>query len=155
MSTAIDPFVAALERTLRVLAGTVMTRGAVESCESATITADVSAQITVRGDEKFLLVLTATEAAAHELVRSVAGIETSLEDGLTADTLGEVLNVVVGSAQKGGGPQQKFQFSIPVIETARGHTLTVFGKRSYQRVVSKTPMGELSLYLIEDVMAST
>lgn len=144
MSAAIEPFLAALQRTLNILSGPIMTMGAVELCDFATITADVSARIAMLGDRKFSLILTATEAAAGELVRHVAGTEATLEDGLTADTVGEVLNVVVGTAQKGG----RFQFSMPVVEAARAHRVTVAGGRCFERVISRTPLGEIGLYLV-------
>jgi len=149
MSASIGTFLAALRRTLQVMDGPESASGPVEQVSASGIRADVSAHLSVFTDRELCIILTANEAAALTLVRSITGLDLAFDDSLTADTLGELLNVLVGSAQKGSG----FQFSLPVIAKARGHQVKVLTPRPCERVVSTLGEGELGLYLVEGRVA--
>ncbi len=151
MKTTIDGFAAALQDGMAKMAGPKLAMGPVEHLSAREIEADLSAHIALVGEKTICVILTANEPAALELVRSLAGIDTTLDDALTADAVGELLNVVVGMTQKGAG----FQFGLPVIARGAKHKVRVATPAGYERVTAKTPRGEIGLFVVEGTVQAT
>jgi hypothetical protein len=141
--------VRALERTLLTLANVQLPPGTMEVCRDEVLRADVSAHIAIRSDgHEQIALLMVTDDVARALVRATSGED---DDSLTADTVAELLNVVVGSAQKGAG----YQFSLPVAVRAPGHQVKVLSAGRHERFLTRLGDGVLRLHLLEGTIQAT
>ena len=150
MGLVFSPFVNAMSRTFREMVGVELVHGPYEEMEGNEVLADVSTNIGLSGESRAVLLLTADEAAALKVTKLTTGKDVAIHDKLVTDTIGELLNVFVGAAQRHSNI--KFNFSIPMAVSGKNHTISsLFNRGRRQRVVSKMEGSEVSLYLIEGV----
>ena len=79
------------------------------------------------------------------LTHAITGKERELGDPLVGDTVGELLNMIVGSAQRESAA--KFHFGLPVCIGGREHLVRPLLGVEFRQVVSTLPTGEIGLYL--------
>jgi CheY-specific phosphatase CheX len=125
------PFVEALNRIFVDMADIRLANGPIESTITNNITADVHSRVGLYADvsssvgifaiDKASLLITIQESGALKLTRILTGQELQLHDRLVTDTIGEVLNIVVGAAQRAS--PIKFEFSVPVSIQGKGHEI--------------------------------
>ncbi len=139
----IDALSAALLYTLSVMGVAVEDQGHVEHVRGEDERADVSSHLLVAAGERIVVSMATDERTARSLASVISG--EPVEDGssLAGDTLGEILNVVVGTAE----PRGAREFSIPAIDRRGQHPLMLAGAR-VERVVVRTVCGPLRLYRI-------
>jgi len=121
MKYEIDVFMDALVITLSTMAGMEIAGKDYQQPQSATVYADVSTHIDLFGsEENARLVLTMSEKAAVKMGSETTGKEViSLINPVITDSLGEILNILVGAAQKNSST--KFDFSLPVVLKGKNH----------------------------------
>lgn len=146
MSYDLRTFVAALQHTLQALAQDETHAGEIEEGSGSRIFADVSAHLAIRNGGHGCVVITFSEAAACRLVQQVTGREVTFDDALVADSVGEVLNMVVGHAQRKS--PHRFSFALPVIAKGRAHEVKVLSGGYAERVVTEMAGHEVGLYLV-------
>lgn len=132
MTLLLSHFVDAMNDVFRKMIQQDLVNGPIEEHQGEKIHADVSAHLPLMNDQEACLVITVPEAIAVEMVRTISGRQVAFEDSLISDTVGEILNMIVGKAQKVG----KFQFSLPVIARGRAHEVRILSAGRSRRVLS-------------------
>ena len=90
---------------------------------------ELAAQLTLQTDGKSSSVVLATDSAtAVELVRAIAGTDVPPDDPLLGDTVGEILNVVAGSARR----RAKFTFGIPLTTRGKRHVDRQLNRQAFE-----------------------
>lgn len=145
MQFEFEPFIEAMNRTFKYMAGEELLNGPCEIWDGSRIFADVTAIMGLSGDEKGSLVLTVTEQAAIKLTSTITGKDVTLEDRLITDTIGELINIIVGSAQRNSSV--KFDFSVPVSIKGKNHEVRAVSEGYFKRIISKMSGEEVGLYL--------
>jgi CheY-specific phosphatase CheX len=145
MQYDILPFVDALSRTFRDMAEIEIGIGPVEEPDGTIVFSDATATIGLMGTERASLVMTVEEPLALEITQRVTGKAAGLEDRLVGDTIGELLNMVVGAAQRGS--PVKFDFSLPVSIRGKNHEVRAVSKGYFRRVLCSAAGGKVGLYL--------
>ena len=140
-----EPFVEAMNRTFKYMAGEELVNGTYEEWNGARIFADVTAIMGLSGEQKGSLVLTVTEKAAIHLTSIITGKDVTLDDRLITDTIGELINIIVGSAQRNS--RVKFDFSVPVAIKGKHHEVRAVSEGSFKRIISKMSGEDIGLYL--------
>ncbi len=141
----LQPFLEAMNRTFKDMADITLVNGPIESAISENITtdvhskigmfADVSSNIGIFADVKASLVLTLDAVGAAMVAKRISGVDLELYDKLLTDTIGELLNIIVGSAQRASPIQ--FDFSIPVSVQGKNHEVRPPRNSSLRYNVSK------------------
>ncbi len=147
MKIDFTPFVNSMNRTFSDMLGAELLNGPYEELEGDEMLADVSVNIGLSGDEKAVLVLTANESAGLLITKLTTGKDVKITDRIVSDTMGELLNMIVGAAQRHSNI--KFDFSIPMAVSGSNHSIRSVFKGKYRRVNSKMHGVEVGLYLIE------
>jgi len=149
MKLELSPFVQAMNYTFKEMAGVELINGPEEDFAQKLIQADVSAIISVRSDENASVILTASDQAARTLTREINGPNVKLDDHRLTDTLGELLNMLVGQAQR--NTLSKFSFSIPVSIFGKNHEVNLIsqdGRHVFcRRVISRMSGESIGVYL--------
>ncbi len=149
MKLEIAPFVNAMNHTFKEMAGVELVNGSEEPFEEKLIQADASAIISLRSDENASIVLTVSEVAARTLTTKISRPNTIINERRMTDTLGELLNMLVGDAQRRS--TSKFSFSIPVSIFGKNHEVNLIAQAGRQvicrRVVSRMMGENVVLYL--------
>ena len=149
MKVDFTPFVNSMNRTFSDMVGVEILNGPYESMSGGEMLADVSVNIGLTGDVKASLLLTATEKAAMIVTRNTTGKDdVKLGDRLVSDSIGEILNMIAGAAQRHSS--FKFDFSLPVAIEGRNHEVRSVFKSNFRRVISKMSGEEIGLYLFEE-----
>ena len=143
------PFVISMNRTFSDMLGAELLNGPYEELEGDEMLADVSVNIGLSGEEKAVLVFTVSESAAILITKLTTGKDVKANERIVTDTLGELLNMIVGSAQRHSNI--KFDFSIPMAVSGSNHRIRSVFKGAYRRVISKMHGVEVGLYLVEGV----
>ncbi|MEM7183258.1 MAG: chemotaxis protein CheX [Spirochaetota bacterium] len=102
-----------------------------ENHDSDQIYTDISSTIGLYGSSKMALILTMSEQSVLVISENIMGASLSWEDNLVSDTMGEILNILVGVAQKDS--PEKFSFSIPITIKGKEHEVRV-PKKTYTKV---------------------
>src|SRR5688572_26755534 len=123
----------ALLYTLSVMGVGVEDQGHVELVRGEDERADVSSHLMVSAGERIIVSMAADERTAQRLASAISGEPVEDESPLGGDALGEILNVVVGTAE----PRGAREFSIPAIERRPEHPLLMAGNH-VERVVVRT-----------------
>ena len=147
MTIDFTPFVDSMNRTFLDMTGVELLNGPFEEIAGDEMLADVSVNIGLSGTQRAVIVLTANEAAAVHITKITTGKDVPVTNHLVTDTLGELLNMLVGAAQQYANI--KFNFSIPMAVTGKGHSIRSIVSGSYRRVISKIQGMDVGLYLIE------
>ena len=140
-----EPFVEAMNRTFRYMAGEELDNGSLNHWDGSQIFADVSAVMGISGEEKGTLVLTVSEKAALKLTAIITGLDVTLEDRLVTDTIGELINIIVGSAQRHS--VARFDFSIPLAIKGRNHEVRAVSEGYFKYMLSHMSGEEIGLYM--------
>lgn len=144
-----SPFIESLNRTFSDMVGLELVNGPYEEVTGGETLADVSVNIGLTGDVKASLLLTADERAALLITQKTTGKQNvNLGDRIVSDTMGELLNMIVGSAQRHA--KIKFEFSLPVNIEGRRHKVRTIFNAGFRRVISKMQGEEVGLYLFEE-----
>lgn len=117
----IKPFILALNQTFEEMAEIKLSNEPVETLGKRSIVADFSSSIGVFSDQENLsLILTSDTSSALKIVRRVTeSPDLKKNDKLVIDTIGELLNMIVGNVQRRS--KDKFHFSIPISVTGEEH----------------------------------
>lgn len=103
-----------------------------------------AAQLTLQSGRHSVSVILATDSAtAVELVRAIAGAEVGTDDPLLGDTVGELLNVVAGSARR----SEQFTFGIPLRARSKLHIDRQLSRETFQGRRCRIPGGAVDLFL--------
>ncbi len=149
MNIDFSPFVNSMNLTFSDMVGVELLNGPYESMNGGETLADVSVNIGVTGDVRASIVLTVTEPAALLITKQTTGRDASgLGERIVTDTMGELLNMIVGAAQRHSNV--KFDFSLPVAIEGSNHQVRSVFKNDFRRVVSKMSGEEVALYLFEE-----
>ena len=110
-------------------------------------TTELAAQLTLNTDERLASVVLATDAAtAVELVRAIAGADVGPDDPLLGDTVGEILNVVAGSARR----RATFTFGIPLTARSKRHIDRQLAADGFESRRCLIHGGAVDLFFAED-----
>ena len=107
---------------------------------------DLSATIGLVGPERASLLLAADRQTAVDLTRRISGRDAEFQASLVADTLGEILNIIAGAAQRESA--LKFDFSLPVVVRGSQHEIIPFETFYGRKSVSTLPGGGVTLLLL-------
>jgi CheY-specific phosphatase CheX len=147
MKFDIKPFVQSMDNTFSAMLGEKLDIGEVESSNNQKVYTDVSALIDLLCEESASLVLTVASKSALEVSSVMSGKEIiSIINPFVSDTIGELLSMIVGTAQK--NVDVKYNFSIPEVTKGANHEAVPLSGGYYQRVISKLYEDEIGLYLI-------
>lgn len=113
-------FVRSLQEVLTTMAGTKVTVGRPSYKTDPGSTHDVSGIIGFSGDFIGSMVLTFKEATAVAIVKAFAGAELSLGSTDFTDAIGELANMIAGSAKKAFGGTN---ISLPTVVIGHGHLI--------------------------------
>ena len=145
----LSPFVQAMNHTFREMADVELINGPEEEYKERMIRADVSAFISLRSDQNVSVILTVPDHAARLLTERIGGKNAVLDEQRVTDTIGELLNMLVGYAQRKS--TFKFTFSIPISIIGKNHEVNLIptdGQQAYcRRVVSRMSGDPVTLYL--------
>jgi hypothetical protein len=142
MKLSLESLGQALEHTLTVMG--VGISGAPQRMQAdAFDPADVSSRLTVAASEDLVVIMAADERTAARMASAISGETVRDEDELGGDTIGEILNVVVGTAQ----PRGAREFSVPSIVREKGHRLEL-PAGEVEHLIAHTPCGPLRLYRV-------
>lgn len=144
MRVTIEALGQALAHTLTKLGVAVLGTDDEQREAAGDETADVSSQLLVSAGDRLLVVLAATSDTAAQVASAISGEPVAERDALAGDAIGEILNVVVGTAE----PRGSREFSIPVIVRDRGHRLGLPRDAAVERIVAHTPFGPIRLYRV-------
>ncbi|MCB1193100.1 MAG: chemotaxis protein CheX [Leptospiraceae bacterium] len=136
MSLEITPFIDALNQTFEDMVEIKLNNEPVEILQSDTIYSDVSSSIGIFNEKQNMsLVISVSFETAIFMTQRVTGKKNvNINDKIIMDTIGEILNMIVGSAQKRS--EIKFDFSIPISIKGKDHEVcTPMGH--YKCVTSK------------------
>lgn len=128
MKIDFEIFTSSLEHTLREILGAEISPGIIEPYEVVVIDSGFASIIGIidvdggRGN----IILNSTPKSAVEIAIKL-GMDPSANDpAYVMDTMGEILNIVVGTAQR--KCRHRFQFSTPVSVHGGNPTLKIFNK---------------------------
>ncbi|MBI3394983.1 MAG: chemotaxis protein CheX [Spirochaetia bacterium] len=145
----LSPFIQAMNHTFREMADVELINGPEEDYKERLIRADVSAFISLRSEQNVSVILTVPDHAARFLTETIGGKAAAADEGRVTDTIGELLNMLVGYAQKKAS--FKFTFSIPISIIGKNHevnlVLTDGQQATCRRVVSRLSGDPVGLYL--------
>jgi CheY-specific phosphatase CheX len=143
MTVTIEALGRALEHTLSVLG--VQVEGAASLAPSKEHDrADVSSRLLVTAEQHLTVIVAANQSTAAKVASAISGDEVLESDALLGDTIGEILNVVVGTAE----PKGAREFSIPTIVRAPEHSLELPSTGDVECVVAHTKFGAIRLYRV-------
>jgi CheY-specific phosphatase CheX len=149
MKFEFKPFIDALNRTFKEMVGEEPINGAPEEPDGKDIMADVSAHIGLMGPEKANVVLILTNNIAKQIVKTIMGIDPKDDDHqIVADTVGEILNMIIGSTQRHS--PIKFEFSLPGVIIGNSHEVRLLSGGHYRKVISKLSGEDIGLYLVSE-----
>ena len=114
------------------------------------VMADFSAELAIHNGGSGRVVITFEAASAQKLARHLVG-ETELADNQIADVIGEVLNMIVGQAQR--FCDHRFRFTVPVTATGPKHEVRSLVGAPSQRVIADFDGSSMELYLITESAA--
>jgi len=148
MEFQLEHFIPSMNHTFKEMCDMELLNGIVEEYKFKPIIADVSSMITLKGTKDATLILTLSIKAAREVTKKICGIESGEGDHhIISDTVGEILNMLVGFAQKTS--PVKFNFSIPITVYGIKQELSHDTKTTNsKRIVSRLNGEEVWLYLI-------
>ena len=114
-------FITSIREVLRTMANVTVTVGSPTLKQSPLPTYDISGIIGFSGEFVGSMVLSFQEAAAKAIVSSFAGMPIAPDSPDFADAVGELANMIAGSAKTsfGGGTN----ISVPSIVMGKGHTV--------------------------------
>ncbi|MCE9600338.1 MAG: chemotaxis protein CheX [Spirochaetia bacterium] len=119
-------FAACLKATYRDMLNIEMQQGSISEQIDFPVRADVSACVMITGASPACVVLAFDELSAVDATNRFTQTQNRFEDSLVGDTAREILNIVVGSAQR--DVADRFSFSLPVSVQGRNHEIGVFRK---------------------------
>lgn len=115
----VTPFVASARSVFTTMAGTATTTGQIYLKTGAEQPHDVSGIISFSGGVTGSVVIGMSAAVAVKLVAAFSGVEQSLESPDFADAVGELANMIAGSAKKSMGVLANI--SIPTVIIGGNH----------------------------------
>ncbi len=119
-------FASCLKTTFRDMLGVEMTQGAVTEHVDYPVRADVSACITISAKVPASVVLAFDRASALDAAERFTQMKTTFEDPIVGDTAREIVNILVGSAQR--EISERFEFSLPISIQGPNHEVSSFRK---------------------------
>jgi chemotaxis protein CheX len=140
----IKPFVEATERVLRDMLGVEAKPGQIILKEKPYPMYEVSAMLGIHGDAEGVVVLSMSAEAAQKVVVGLLGDGITDGERLTADAVGEVLNIIVG-AGKGKIEDMNLGCGIPSVIIGTGHTVWQPRDIPSALIVLDTDWGEMAL----------
>ena len=144
MRVTIEALGQALTHTLAKLGVGVVRTDEKEGWVGGEETADVSSQLLVSAGERLMVIMATTSHTAAQVASAISGETVDEKDPLPGDAIGEILNVVVGTAE----PRGSREFSIPVIVRDRNHRLALPKNAPVERIVAHTKFGPIQLYRV-------
>lgn len=139
----IMPFIAAVKDVFQKMAGVQTTIGKPLLKTEAGATYDVCGIIGFSGELTGSVVLSFSDIAAEKLVEAFAGVSLKRADPDFADAVGELANMVAGSAKKHLGAMANI--SVPSVVIGKGFTIAM--TRAYPCLVIPcgSPFGDFSV----------
>ena len=122
----INPFITATRQMMQTMAGIKEFKKAELKAEhELTSSYDVSAVIGLTGSAKGTIVLSFSEAIALEILARLVGEKVTVFDKDTCDAVGEMVNIIAGSASAAlsRGTKTLINRSIPSVVLGRGHVI--------------------------------
>ncbi|MFC1671711.1 chemotaxis protein CheX [Planctomycetota bacterium] len=117
----IRPFIDAGERVLNDMLSIHAKAGQIILKERPYPLYEVSAMLGIHGDVEGVIVLSMSKEASAKVVIGLLGNEISDGERLTADAVGEVLNIIVGAGK--GQLEGNIGCGIPSVIIGTGHTV--------------------------------
>ncbi|MDX1957010.1 MAG: chemotaxis protein CheX [Leptospiraceae bacterium] len=145
MKFKIFPFLDGLQRTFRGMAGVTLENPKIGEYNEPEFFSDYTCSIGLIGIERASLILTLSEKVATEITSMITGKVLSGGEKIITDTIGELLNMAVGVAQKLSG--EKFDFSLPVSVKGKSHQINVIKDKRTFRAIFLLNGEEICLYL--------
>jgi CheY-specific phosphatase CheX len=144
MRVTIEALAQALAHTLAKLGVGVVRTDEKEGWMGGEDTADVSSQLMVSAGDRLMVILATSSLTAAQVASAISGEEVAEKDALPGDAIGEILNVVVGTAE----PRGSREFSIPIIVRDKNHRLALPRTAPVERIVAHTKFGPIRLYRV-------
>lgn len=119
-------FSTCLKTTFRDMLSVEMTQGPIAEHVDYPVRADVSACITISSRAPACVVLAFDADSAMDAAERFTQTKSPFEDPMVGDTAREILNILVGSAQR--EISEKFEFSLPISIQGRNHEVSCFRK---------------------------
>ena len=132
MKLDIVPFIESLRKTFSEMVGELPVIFEPVHGDDAQIMADISASIGIIGTEKYTVVLDIPDEIAAKLVTEIIGSSITIDYQIIADTVGELLNMITGNAQK--FCDEKYDFSLPQVILGKNHQIQILNGMRYQKV---------------------
>ena len=146
MSLEIQPFINAQYAAFEMMADERLEGGDLGKLRRANLTGAITAFINITGEEDAVLVLTLNPAAAKILTREIIGKEVGDGDSLITDSVCELLNMIVGSAQR--NLHVKINYSSPLLANDVGNLESALNARPLFGQDSKMKSGNtVGLYI--------
>ncbi len=120
----INPFIEATENIIGTVAMVKITRGKLTLKEDSAVEYDVSGIIGITGEAVGSIALSFPKKTALAIVTNFTGEEAMGIDNDTIDAIGELTNMVAGSAKKIFSDKGiKLKISIPNVVVGKNHTI--------------------------------
>jgi CheY-specific phosphatase CheX len=122
-ASQLPQFADSLRETFLNMLGVELNPGSTEEAEHP-IKADLSACLSVEGTSRAILVLGFDSASAVDMASRFVQMPCNFEDPLVSDAARELLNILVGAAQK--RIRETFSFSLPLSAQGLNHEISGF-----------------------------
>lgn len=139
----IAPFVEGIEEFV----STMLHSSCSVAVDNAATAADVSSVISLHGERSYQIVLSFPRSTAERVVAELLSMDqTDVDDSLLGDGIGEVANIIVGSAKRRLSSENRpLQISLPQVIVSAGHDLTLFHTANVVHIRMSTELGDFSL----------
>ncbi|MCB1193101.1 MAG: chemotaxis protein CheX [Leptospiraceae bacterium] len=110
---------------------------------------DISSTIGIFGNERLSVIFTSRESSLIRIIEKITGKKVTWKDRLLTDTTGELLNILVGRAQKIS--VERFNFSVPITVKGKDHEVrTPYGSYNYVNsyFLSQGEKNNTGLYIV-------
>lgn len=142
-NTHIVPFVQATRTVLEMSTGVKATFGAPFRKAAPYFKSDVSGIINLFGELMGAVVISMPRRTADRMVAALVGAETPIESPLFADAIGELANMIVGSAKK--DLNVLASITLPTVIVGDGHCTPVMGEIACIVIPFKSDLGEFNV----------
>lgn len=120
----INPFISSTINVFKTMIGLDVTKGDLYIKSDESLTYDVSGVIGIVGNVAGYVSISFPENLALKVSSAFLGDEITKINMDVTDAIGEVINMIAGSAKKHFADQgKKFNISVPNVVTGKGHTI--------------------------------
>jgi CheY-specific phosphatase CheX len=145
MSIKIESFITAIKKTFKNMGEIELINEKIDEFNSTEFVSDFTCSIgIIDKTERYSLILSIGNTTLNQIVYSITKNKTP-HNHLVYDTMGEMLNIIVGIAQRENN--SKFNFSLPVSIIGKDHLVHLVNDKRAKRCIFQIGSGEINFYL--------